>query len=240
VIDMMLLYGLAVAALLWWLSKAFVRSDTAAVAKALKVVAGVAALGVAAILGAKGQIGTALLLGSFGAWALGWSGISLPGPWRRNQGTSAGRFSRIRSAMIEMEIDHASGRIEGTVLAGAFVGRALSELDQMSLRRLHEECSAFDPEGVSLLEAYFDRRFAGWREYAQGDRDTRTRTHARSSVMSKDEAYQVLGLQPGASVDEVQKAYRTLMKKLHPDQGGTAYLATRVNQARETLLSRHR
>jgi hypothetical protein len=236
---MMLLYGIAVAALFWWLARALVRSDTAAVAKAVKVVAGVAALGIAAILGAKGQIGTALLLGSFGAWALGWSGISLPGPWRR-QGKAAGRFSRIRSAMIEMEIDHATGRIEGAVLAGAFVGRQLSELDQTSLRRLHEECSAHDPEGASLLEAYFDRRFTGWREYAQGDRDTRTRTHARSSVMSKDEAYQVLGLQPGASVDEVQKAYRTLMKKLHPDQGGTAYLATRVNQARETLLSRHR
>jgi hypothetical protein len=237
---MMLLYGIAVAALLWWLAKVFVRSDTAAVTKAVKIIAGVAALGIAAILGAKGQIGTALLLGGFGAWALGWSGISLAGSWRRGQGKTAGRFSRIRSPMIEMEIDHATGRIEGTILAGAFAGRPLSDLDQSSLRRLHEECSALDQEGVALLEAYFDRRFAGWREHAQGDRDTRTRTHARAGVMSKDEAYQILGLQPGASVDEVQKAYRTLMKKLHPDQGGTAYLAARVNQARETLLGRHR
>jgi curved DNA-binding protein CbpA len=58
--------------------------------------------------------------------------------------------------------------------------------------------------------------------------------------MTKEEAYQVLGLQPGASLDEIRQAYRTLMKKLHPDHGGTAYLAARVNQAKEVLLGRHR
>ncbi|WP_319004863.1 DnaJ domain-containing protein [Microvirga lenta] len=237
---MMLLYGIAVAGLLWWLAKVFVRSDTAAVAKALKVAAGVAALGAAVVLGLRGRIDMALLLGGFGAWALGWSVLSLPGPWQRMKGGSGGRFSRIRSAMIEMEIDHSTGMMDGSVLAGTFAGRQFSSLDQSAFQRLHEECSALDPEGVALLEAYFDRRFAGWREYAQGDRDTRTRTHAHAGVMSKEEAYQILGLQPGASVDQVQKAYRTLMKKLHPDHGGTAYLAARVNQARETLLSRHR
>ena len=72
-----------------------------------------------------------------------------------------------------------------------------------------------------FLEAYFDRRFPGWREYAQGDGDTRTRT--QTGAMSKEEAYQVLGLQPGASLDEIREAYRRLMKKLHPDQGGTAH-----------------
>ena len=108
------------------------------------------------------------------------------------------------------------------------------------LRQLYEECCAHDPQGVPLLEAYLDRRFSGWRENAQGDRDTRTRTQAHSGVMTKEEAYQILGLQPGASLDEVRKAHRTLMKKLHPDQGGTAYLAARVNEAREVLLGRHR
>jgi hypothetical protein len=238
--DMTLLYGIAIVALVWWLAKVFMRSDAAALAKALKVFAGLAALGGAVILGALGRTYMALLLGGFGAWALGWSGFSLPGIWRRAPSATAGRFSRFRSAVIEVEIDHATGAMEGTILAGAHAGRRLSELDQSALRRLHEECSAFDPEGVALLEAYFDRRFAGWREYAQGDRDTRTRTHAQSGVMSKEEAYQILGLQPGASVDEIRKAYRMLMKKFHPDQGGTAYLATRINQARETLLGRHR
>ena len=122
----------------------------------------------------------------------------------------------------------------------ALAGRRLSSLDPQGLRQLYEECCAHDPQGVPLLEAYLDRRFSGWRENAQGDRDTRTRTQAHSGVMTKEEAYQILGLQPGASLDEVRKAHRTLMKKLHPDQGGTAYLAARVNEAREVLLGRHR
>jgi hypothetical protein len=237
---MMLLYGIAIAGLLWWLAKVFARADTAALAKALKVAAGVLALGAAVLLGIRGRIDMAVLVGGFGVWALGWGGLPLPGPWRRKPGGASGRFSRIRSAMIEMEIDHATGAMEGMALAGTFAGRRLSSLDRLSFRRLYEECGTLDPEGMALLEAYLDRRFAGWREDAQGDRDTRTRTQAHAGVMSKEEAYQILGLQPGASVDEIQKSYRTLMKKLHPDQGGTSYLAARVNQARETLLSRHR
>ncbi len=236
---MMLLYGIAAVALVWWLLKVFARSDAAAVAKAVKIVAGIAALGAAVALGAKGQIVTALLVGGLGASMLGWGGLSLPGPLGRFQKAS-GRYSRIRSAMIEMEIDHATGGVEGSVLAGEFSGRRLSSLGPDHLRRLYDACNALDPEGVPLLEAYLDRRFSGWREDAQGDRDTRTRTHAQSGVMTKDEAYQILGLQPGASLDEIRHAHRTLIKKLHPDQGGTAYLAARVNQAREVLMSRHR
>jgi len=236
---MMLLYGIAAAALVWWLLKVFARSDTAAIAKAVKVVGGIAAFGAAVVIGAKGQIPVALFVGGIGAWLLGWGGLPLPGPLGRLRKTS-GRYSRIRSAMIEMEIDHATGGVEGCVLAGAFAGRRLSSLDSESLRRLYDECAALDPEGVPLLEAYLDRRFSGWREDAQGDRDTRTRTHAQSGVMTKDEAYQILGLKPGASLDEIRHAHRTLIKKLHPDQGGTAYLAARVNQAREVLMGRHR
>ncbi|MXQ11102.1 J domain-containing protein [Microvirga makkahensis] len=236
---MMLLYGIAVVALVWWLLKIFARSDAAAVTKAAKVVAGITALGAAVVIGAKGHFASAVLLGGLGAWMLGWGGLPLPGLFGRFQKAS-GRFSRIRSAMIEMEIDHATGGVEGNVLAGALAGRRLSSLGPESLRRLYDECSALDPEGVSLLEAYLDRRFAGWREDAQGDRDTRTRTHSQTGVMTKDEAYQILGLQPGASLDEIRHAHRTLIKKLHPDQGGTAYLAARVNQAREVLMSRHR
>jgi len=236
---MMLLLGIVAVALLWWLAKNYTRADTKVLAKGLKRIAGVAALGMAVLLGIRGRFDMALLLVGFGAWALGWNALNIPGPWRKFQ-QAAGRFSRIRSAMIEMEIDHATGAVEGSVLVGSLAGRRLSSLDPQGLRRLYEECCALDPQGVPLLEAYLDRRFAGWRENAQGDRDTRTRTQAHSGVMTKEEAYQILGLQPGASLDEIRKAHRTLMKKLHPDQGGTAYLAARVNEAREVLLGRHR
>ncbi len=236
---MMLLYGIAAAALFWWVAKVFARSDRAALSKALKAVTGVAALGAAAVLGMKGRLDMALLLGGFAAWVLGWGGLAVPLPWRKPK-APPNRFSRIRSAMVEMEIDHRSGAVEGTILAGPFAGRRLSGLDLASLRRLYEECATLDPDGIPLLETYLDRRFAGWREHAQGDRDTRTRVHAQSGIITKDEAYQILGLQPGASLDEIRQAHRTLIKKLHPDQGGTAYLAARVNQAREVLLGRHR
>ena len=236
---MMLLFGIAVVALLWWLAKGYARTDTKALAKAVRTVGGIAALGAAAWVGVKGQLGLAFLIGGLGAWMLGWNILDLPGPWRRLQ-PQPGRFSRIRSAMVEMEIDHGTGAVEGTILVGAFAGRRLSSLDPQSLRRLYDECSAHDPEGVPLLEAYLDRRFSGWRENAQGDRDTRTRTYAQSGVMTKEEAYQILGLQPGADLEEIRKAHRTLMKRLHPDQGGTTYLAARVNEAREVLLGRHR
>ena len=58
--------------------------------------------------------------------------------------------------------------------------------------------------------------------------------------MSQEEAYQILGLQPGAKSEEIIRAHRTLMKRIHPDQGGTNYLAARVNEAKDTLLRQHR
>jgi len=92
---------------------------------------------------------------------------------------------------------------------------------------------------ASLLAAYLDRRDAGWREHAQADAAT-GRSSTPRGPMSQEEAYQILGLEPGAKAEDIVHAHRTLMKRIHPDQGGTNYLAARVNEAKDTLLRQHR
>jgi DnaJ domain len=233
-----LLYGVAVLLLVWWLAKLFARGNPAAMASGLKLAGGVASLAGAGLMLFRGRIDMAFLLGGAAAWLFGWSTFGLPGFGRRAAKTP-GAVSRVRSAMIEMELDHDTGAMNGTVLAGPFAGRALNELSEETLGRLHADCMRSDPEGVRLLEAYFDRRFPRWREDAHRDPHAR-RAQPQTGAMTEEEAYQILGLQPGAGADEVRRAHRSLMKKLHPDQGGSTYLAARVNQAKEVLLDRHR
>ena len=241
-----LLAGACVLAGLWWLMKFAARANPAAVARMVKRVGGGAALLVAGLLLLRGRIDMAVLVGTAGGWLLGWGGLpglSMPS-WARSVGSGKppkpGATSRVRSATIEMELDHDTGAIRGTVLAGRHAGAALDALAEEALTDLRGECLAADPDGAHLLEAYLDRRFASWRERAERHADPGRRTDPQGGAMTEEEAYQVLGLQRGAGLDEVRRAHRTLMKKLHPDQGGSDYLAARVNAAKDLLSSRHR
>jgi hypothetical protein len=174
-------------------------------------------------------------VGVFGLGLLGWLPFGPAGFTDRSRKTG-GQASRVRSAYLEMELDHDSGAMRGTIVAGRHQGVALDRLDVKTLTGLLAD---FDDESRALLMAYLDRRDAGWREHAQGDAAS-GRAAASGGKMSEEEAYQILGLQAGASGDEIARAHRALMKKLHPDQGGTTYLAARINEAKEVLLRRHR
>ena len=97
----------------------------------------------------------------------------------------------------------------------------------------------WSPAGVPLLEGYLDRWFPARRQNAQGDGAGRYGRAPATGKMTEQEAYEILGLQPGARSDDIRRAHRGLMKKLHPDQGGSTYLAARVNEAKDTLLRTH-
>ncbi len=166
--------------------------------------------------------------------------FDLTAPFTQKRKTP-GQKSGVRTQGLEMVLDHDTGRMEGTCLKGRFAGRALSALNERELLELLEELRATDAQGTLLMEAYLDRRLSGWREKhsaraeGEGARQPRGR---RGESMSADEAYDVLGLKAGAKEAEIRVAHRKLMMKFHPDQGGSTYLAARINEAKETLLAR--
>jgi len=229
------LLGVLALLLLVFAVSAFVKADPKQVARVLRWIGGGAALLLAGFLLFRGAIAVAIPLGAFGLSLLGWASF-WPAPFGSRTQRSAGQASRVRTAFLEMELDHDTGRMNGQVLAGTYQGASLETLDRATLIKLLSE---IDDDSRDLLGAYLDRREPRWREYAQGGAGAGARP-ADGSKMTEREAYQILGLQPGASPEEISRAHRSLIKKLHPDQGGTTYLAARINEAKDVLLRRHR
>ncbi len=171
---------------------------------------------------------------------LRWGKWSRPSPGGRTRTAGGGRrrSSNVETAFLRMSLDHASGTLDGMVIAGSFAGRKLSELDEAELMALLRECRVGDDQSASVLEAYLDRtRGPDWRSASAGEAGGGGGGAARaSSAMSREEAYQVLGLEPGASPEAVKAAHHRLMRHCHPDMGGSDYLAARLNEAKDVLL----
>jgi len=236
---MNLVIGLILLFLLVQAIKQFGRMDAATAARIVRHGGGVVGMIGALLLVLRGRIGLAAAVASMVANFAGWKtpGGASPGGFSNvggGAGGRAGRSSIARSAMVEMRLDHASGVMTGTILSGAYGGRAVETLSRPELVSLRRELARDDPDGVSLLEAYLDRRFAGWREADQGQRQRR----GGDGAMSRREAFEVLGLTEGAAAADIIRAHRTLMKKFHPDHGGSTTLAARVNQAKDVLMQR--
>lgn len=207
----------------------FTRADVPKLARRVKTVLGIAALAGAAVLIARGAVAYALPLAMLGAWLL-WGGPGQPG------GTPApsGQTSSITTDHLELELDHETGAMRGRVLKGVFAGRAVERMAPAELALLWQDCRFTDVKSAQLVEAYLDRVHPTWRE----DMARAEREPGAGGIMTPGEAWEILGLKPGASAEEIRRAHRELMLKLHPDRGGSSYLAAKINEAKDVLLAK--
>jgi len=147
-------------------------------------------------------------------------------PQREQQRKNTGQTSEVNTTYIRMVLDHDTGEMTGEVVNGRFVGSALSDLSLSDLKMLHEETSA-DTDSNNLLEAYLEREHPEWRD--EGTNET-------PQSLTEQQALEILGLEPGASEEEIKQAHRRIIQKLHPDRGGSTFLASQVNEAKDFLL----
>ncbi|MFD2648869.1 DnaJ domain-containing protein [Devosia albogilva] len=207
--------------------------DPRLVRRGLRWLVGGLGLAIAALLLLARRFDLALFAGAAGVAVLrtGRLGpISLDGPLGE-----AGNISKVRSYRFAMELDHDTGAVSGRVLNGQFAGMDLLDLGEAETRILLAEVEG-DPDSLSLLESWLDANRSGWREYFAEQDAGESPGQATGSRDPLEEAYAVLGLEPGATEEQIRTAHRDLMKAVHPDQGGSSYLAARINQARDLLL----
>jgi hypothetical protein len=216
----------------------FVNANPARIAQGWRASVLIIGFAIAGVLALTGRIGLAVPLVALLLTLYSRGILRSPGATRM-RGAPGARRSMVRTAALEMELDHESGTMSGRVLAGTYEGKSLDALDPAALVRLAGEIAA-DPESRALLEAYLDRRMPGWREHVKADAGAGQRRPPHAGAMSDEEAYQILGLEKGAREPEIRAAHRRLMKKMHPDSGGSTFLAARINEAKDRLLSKHR
>ncbi|HEX6956682.1 MAG TPA: DnaJ domain-containing protein [Ferrovibrio sp.] len=250
--------------ILWLAAQAFVRADPKALAKGLRIVAAILCGGFGLFFLVRGRVDVAVFLalaaiGALGYWPRGLfqlggqlfgkggllGGRGLGSGWSRartgydssgpSPAGSSGNRSSVETAWLRMQLDHATGRMDGDVLQGVFAGRRLSSLTFDDLVALWRTCNAADNQSAALLEAYLDRMVGeDWRE--QADRAGDSDAGSTGDGLTREQAFAVLGLKPGASPDAIRAAHRRLMKKFHPDQGGSTHLAAQINRAKDLLL----
>jgi len=241
-------------------ARGFLSADPKFLAKVLKIGGAVVCGGLALFFLVRGRIDAALMLGALAAASLGYlprsllpfnlgrlfGGGALGSGWQRartgddhidGRDGGGGQTSTVETAWLRMQLDHATGRMDGDVLQGRNAGRRLSSLDFEELILLLRDCQSHDNQAAALLEAYLDRSIGeDWRERATQGNPGEAASPAANGAMTREQAWDVLGLQPGASDAEIRAAHRRLMKKFHPDQGGSTYLAAQINRAKDLLL----
>lgn len=259
-------FGLGVVGviLLWLAGRAFINADPKVLAKGIKIAGAIVCGALAAFFLVRGRIDAAMLLGAAAAAAMGYwprglsalggglfgkgglfGGRGLGSGWSKARtgydahpagtGSTSGQQSQVETGWLRMWLDHGTGRMDGDILQGRYAGRRLGSLGFDDLVLLLRECGAADNQSAALLEAYLDRMIGeDWRERASASQSSQP---SSAGTMTREQAYEILGLEPGASTDAIRAAHRRLMKKFHPDQGGSTQLAAQINRAKDILLS---
>jgi hypothetical protein len=154
-----------------------------------------------------------------------------------NKSAQAPGSSTVTSKIIEMTLDHNTGKLTGKILAGQFKGKPLDELGHIDLMNLYDYCKSNDQDSARLLESYLAERFGDNQKYdSYAGNDI---IDPGTDKMGLSEALQVLGLDGEPTPDDITRAYRKVMQQLHPDRGGNQYFAAKANAARETLLKKY-
>lgn len=155
---------------------------------------------------------------------------------RGSGGTSAPEYSDVQTGDLKMTLHHASGAMDGEVLIGPHQGRRLSDMDLDDLNALRANLG--DTQSAPLLDAYLERRFGSRQDGAEHQRDQGADPAGSDSRMTESRALEILGLELGASEKDIVDAHRRLMQRLHPDRGGSTFLAATLNEAKRVLLKR--
>lgn len=212
----------------------FNQANPAVMARRLRLGGAYASFALAAVLMVRGTLAYAIPVAAFGWWLLdGARGVNWGG-WPGGGGASSGQTSRVVTEHLEMELDHASGAMRGRILKGFFARRRIEDLKPVELAHLWQDCRYVDPASAQLVEAFLDRVHPTWREDMARSESEQPR--GPDGQMTAEEALEILGLKPGADETAIRRAHRELMLKLHPDRGGSTYLAAKINEAKDTLL----
>jgi len=233
-----LLLGFVLLLGLWLMIRAFAGADPRRLATVVKWVGAIGLAGLAMWLFTRGNF-AAMAATAAGVpialirWRQLWQTWSqrqtAPSGGAGGSGGAPGSASALDTRYLRVELDHATGRMTGTILSGRQRGRRLEDLSRAEAMDLLVE-AADDPATQQVLESFLDREHPGWRE-AAGPPPT-----GDGGPMSRAEAFQILGLAEGASDEEIRQAHRRLMKLNHPDHGGSTHLAAQINRAKDVLL----
>ncbi len=202
--------------------------SSARLARNLQLAAGGVLMIASAALMTRGAGVAAIPIAMLGMYLLSGASLGLSGG-----SPTPGNTSEVKTEYLEMQLDHETGEIRGRVIKGLFEGRRIERLKPAELALLWQDVRVDDPASAQLIEAYLDRVHPTWRDDIERGEQEMAGPDGR---MSKQEAYEILGLRPGAGAEEIRRAHKELILKLHPDRGGSTYLAAKINEAKTVLL----